>query len=156
MLEIQVEKIVPLSELSKRDEVYFQIAIKTSLQSPFDYPRKMGSVIVGDYTGYNDKRTSTFGIKSLALHAEISAIVTAKKHNRKKIGGNVSLFRKEDIGTEIFITRPMSDQKTYGNSKPCANCAKYLYNNGIRRIRYSDVLENGVNVLVYALLFRHD
>lgn len=156
MLVIQVDKTIPLTELSKRDSQLFQIAIESAHQSPFDYPRKMGSVIVGDYSGYNDKRTLTFGMKSLALHAEISAILKAKKHNRKKNGGNVSLLRKESVGSEIFITRPMSDSKTYGNSKPCKNCALYLYNNGIKHIRYSDILDNGVNVLVYGLLSRND
>lgn len=156
MLVLQVDKIIPLTELSHRDNLFFQAAVEIAKQSPFDYPRKMGSIIVGDYRGYNDKRTSTFGTKSLALHAEISALVTAKKHNRKKNGGNVCLFRKESIGTEIFITRPMSDTKSYGNSKPCKNCGLFLYNNGITKIRYSDILDDGRNVLIYATLFRHN
>lgn len=156
MLALQIDKIVPISELGKRDSLLFHSAVEIAKESPFDYPRKMGSVIVGDYRGYNDKRTSVFGTKCLAIHAEVSSIITAKKHNRKKIGGNVSLHRKEDIGSEIFVTRLMSDEKTYGNSKPCDNCIRHLYNNGVCKIRYSDVLDTGVNVLVFSTLCRYN
>ena len=33
-----------------------------------------------------------------------------------------------------------------GNSKPCANCQRYLWHHNIKKIKYTDIID-GVNVL---------
>ena len=79
-------------------------------------------------------RTNTNKHTFHSLHAEMSALLNAKK--------NVDVY-----GSSIYVVRIMSNNSSLGNSKPCCNCEYNLYLNGIKKIYYTDVV-NAITVLV--------
>lgn len=62
-------------------------------------------------------KTDTF---PFSLHSEINTI---NKHYKKKLTKNIIKSKK------ILVILKISKTGTIGNSKPCQNCANYIFNN---------------------------
>lgn len=49
-------------------------------------------------------------------------------------------------GAILYVVRPMSEKNqngyNIGNSKPCKHCQYYLKKFGIKKVYYTDILEN--------------
>lgn len=92
------------------------------VQHPFEYLNK------------NHKPNKT---KKIGLHAEIAALINARKHKRLDL-----------TGCNMFVSRLMLDDKT-GNSvpglaAPCPMCQQILYAAGIKKVFYSTNKDFGV------------
>ena len=102
----------------------------------------------------NQHRQKIGNIFNKSMHCEIHSI-----HKILKIKNNSFCDPVNGIGGTIYIVRLMNTKKgisdkfnyAMGNSAPCKNCEKYLFNYNIKKIKYTDFrMINGVytNVLV--------
>jgi hypothetical protein len=107
---------------------------------------------------YKTKQVLTYGfnyyLKSdkfpFSLHSEINTI---NKHYKKKLTKNLIKTKK------ILIIIKLSKIGIIGNSKPCQNCANYIYNNydnlNLSKILYSTQL-NTLEYLTKIDLLKQD
>ena len=148
---LKTYKITPISKISIKDRTCLELAKDTSYNSiTFSKSRRMGSVILIKgkiyITGYNKhlvKKSKNHNTHS--IHAEVDAI------------NNCNLIKKLSSST-LFVTRILLHDKRakiygkeylYGCSKPCINCQKTILAYGIKKVKYTDII-NDVNVLVTA------
>lgn len=93
------------------------------------------------YTGENQHREHAGKCHHNSLHAEIHAILRYLRIRYK----TTNLRSKYDLsGTTIYVARlPTGNARNYfGNSKPCSNCQIYLSKFGIRKVKYTDIIDN--------------
>jgi len=65
------------------------------------------------------------------------------------------LREKQNLGGTIYVVRLMNNPKyksplfdyTLGISKPCTRCHSFLKYHGIKKVKYTDIIDD-VNVLV--------
>lgn len=81
----------------------------------------------------------------ISLHAEMNALFHALKSNKK-----FDFKQKSNMCfSTIYVTRLLNNDRSkyrLGNAKPCENCQKYLSMYGVKRVKYTDIID-GENVL---------
>jgi deoxycytidylate deaminase len=82
------------------------------------------------YAGENQHRQKYGKIFHTSLHAEMNVLHKFLKKVKRRIKTNTTLYvvRILDVG--------------FGNSKPCSHCQSMLKRNGIRKIKYTDRINN--------------
>ena len=107
----------------------------------------------GMFYGANQHQTRYGNISKFSLHAEMHAL----KRYLAIIFGTSSFKTKNMVKKNngvIYVVRilnskknlPTSQKSWLGNSKPCIHCQSYLAKYGIKKIKYTNII-NGVNVL---------
>lgn len=139
---------------TKRDIFFIDKAFETAFLSDFQSSLKLGCCIVVNkkryYTGYNQKyRTLISKSKALSLHAEIHALSNFIKMEYGQY--DIVRYNKNILSNlTAYIVRIMNNPifPPYGISKPCHRCQSFLYQHGIKYIKYTDVNESGKQILV--------
>ena len=99
------------------------------------------------YVGENQHREMTGRHYHTSLHAEMNALFKSIKSLDKC---NRFLRKKKYCrpAMTIYVVRLLRDTANFlfGCSKPCSHCQKYLAIYNVKRIRYTDIINN-VSVL---------
>lgn len=105
----------------------------------------------------NQKRIKYGSIVHRSFHAEMNALFKLGKSLRKTENSRSSRALARDTTrskTTMYVVRlTYTDEvssiysgQRYGISKPCPHCEKALYEHGISRIKYTDVVDGQVVV----------
>jgi deoxycytidylate deaminase len=126
--------IISLNQISNKHKKYIFEAMKLAKKS--NLRQKHGSVIVhnGDIiaSGYNNNELGTDVIFS--RHAEFDSISKIKRLRNI----NKNLF----ANCTIYIVRISTENNSLKCSKPCLACMQYILKCGIKKIIYSNDIEN--------------
>jgi cytidine deaminase len=139
-------------ECSSKDLFFIDRAVATAYHSDFTSSLRLGACIVLHkkryFCGYNQKaRTKIYKSHYHSLHAEIHALSIFVKQEYNKY----SICDKHvEIIPVIYVARLMRDpdKASYGKSKPCNRCQQFLHNHSVRLIKYTDVDDDGKQILV--------
>ena len=139
-------------DCSQKDLIFIDKAIARAYNSDFQSSLRLGACIALNkkkfYCGYNQKeRTLIYKSNHYSLHAEIHALSIFVRHEYNKY----SICDKQtNIIPVIYVARLMRDpnKASYGNSKPCERCQKFLFAHNVRYIKYTDIDMNGKQILV--------
>ena len=96
---------------------------------------------------HNEHREQYGRMHYKSLHAEMNClfkVIKTENNSRLRLGKG----RLKRPATTIYIVRLSKPEGivTYGCSKPCLNCQKYLYHYNVTCIKYTDIID-GKNVL---------
>ena len=140
-------------DCSPKDLFFIDRAIAQAYNSDFHSSLRLGACIALHkkkfFCGNNQKaRTQIYKSKYHSLHAEIHAISIFVRHEYNKY----SICDKNNAIQipAIYVARLMKNPNgpSFGNSKPCNRCQKYLYNHNVRFVKYTDINQDGKQVLV--------
>lgn len=139
---------------SQKDLFFIDRAIAQAYNSDFHSSLRLGACVAMHkkrfYCGYNQKaRTQIYKSNSHSLHAEIHALSIFVRHEYNKYSicdkhvNNITV-------PAVYVARLLRDpnKPSFGNSKPCNRCQKFLYNHNVRLIKYTDIDEDGKQVLI--------
>ena len=101
------------------------------------------------FYGENLHRQKIGNTFSHSVHAEINTL-----YNCLKLHNIYNLNQHTSINGTIYIVRLMRKQKgksknfnyLLGMSKPCNRCQSFLFKHNIKKIKYTDIINN-INVL---------
>lgn len=152
--------ITPIDNLGKKDLRILRHAVSVAEKSSFKSSKRMASVFCDSrnklISGENQHRQFYRRNQHKSLHAEVHTIM-----NYVKTKHSYSLSSGLKMKGTLYIVRLMNSMKgksqkmdyVLGNSKPCKNCFNYLQKHGIKKVKYTDVVDRfgntgPVNVLV--------
>lgn len=141
-------------DCSQKDLFFIDRAVAQAYNSDFHSSLRLGACVAMHkkryYTGYNQKaRTQIYKSNSHSLHAEIHALSIFVRHEYNKYSicdKNLNNITVPAIYVARLLRNP--NGPSFGNSKPCNRCQKFLYNHNVRLVKYTDVNEEGKQVLI--------
>lgn len=84
----------------------------------------------------SDKISKTDGNRNHSVHAEVAVYITARKARIP-----IQKIRQ----ATLYVARATGQNPTYGDSKPCELCMKFLNRIGLTRVYYT--IPGGINRL---------
>lgn len=145
MPEYKITNITPLNELSRKHIKALNNAIEGAEKSPFESSLRVGAYLKDSsiaFNGTNQFRKCPWDNRYYSLHAEMSAIMRARKTRKYISSGSIYVVRllKDVNGLEKHLSYRL------GCAKPCKTCSENLLKHNIKKIFYTDYINN-VNVL---------